>query len=89
VRRTKAQGGGAHEVGSEVHLIMDGSGTFVTGGTVVRATGQPGTIEGGTSRHVQKGDVVLVPGGTPHWYKDARRDADVFGGSIRSPDAVK
>jgi mannose-6-phosphate isomerase-like protein (cupin superfamily) len=69
VRRTKAQGGGAHEAGSEVHLIMDGSGTFVTGGTVVRATGQPGTIEGGASRQVQKGDVVLVPAGTPHWYK--------------------
>jgi mannose-6-phosphate isomerase-like protein (cupin superfamily) len=68
VRRTKAQGGGAHPMGSEVHLIMDGSGTFVTGGTVVR-TGQQGTIEGGTSRQVTKGDIVLVPAGTPHWYK--------------------
>jgi mannose-6-phosphate isomerase-like protein (cupin superfamily) len=69
VRRTKAQGGGAHPMGSEVHLIMDGSGTFVTGGTVVRAQGQQGTIEGGTSRQVTKGDIVLVPAGTPHWYK--------------------
>jgi mannose-6-phosphate isomerase-like protein (cupin superfamily) len=69
VRRTKAQGGGAHEVGSEVHLIMGGAGTFVTGGTVIRATGQPATIEGGTTRNLVQGDVVLVPAGTPHWYK--------------------
>src|SRR5262245_27527655 len=69
VRRTKAQGGGAHPNGSEVHLIMDGSGTFVTGGTVLRGQNQQGTIEGGTSRQVTKGDIVLVPAGTPHWYK--------------------
>ena len=69
VRRTKAQGGGAHEAGSEVHLIMGGSGTFVTGGTVNRAVGQPATIDGGTSRQVAPGDIVLVPAGTPHWYK--------------------
>ncbi|HKT80270.1 MAG TPA: hypothetical protein VJP86_08610 [Vicinamibacterales bacterium] len=27
-------------------------------------------IEGGESRHVGKGDIVLVPAGMPHWYKD-------------------
>src|SRR5262245_2929076 len=69
VKRTKAQGGGAHELGSEVHQILEGSGTFVTGGKVVR-NGQVSTIEGGESRHVQKGDIVLIPAGTPHWYKD-------------------
>jgi mannose-6-phosphate isomerase-like protein (cupin superfamily) len=73
VRRTKPQGGGAHEAGSEVHHILEGSGTLVTGGQVVRpAAGSQGfaTITGGTSQHVSAGDIVFVPAGTPHWYKE-------------------
>jgi len=75
VRRTKAQGAIAHPDGTEVHHIIDGAATFVTGGTIVRSTaagarGGNATIEGGQSRHVAKGDVILIPAGTPHWYKD-------------------
>jgi len=73
VRRTSAQGAIAHPDGTEVHHIIDGSATFVTGGAIARAAGAPAvsaTIEGGESRRVSKGDVILVPAGTPHWYKD-------------------
>jgi len=74
VRRTKPQGAIAHADGTEVHHIVDGAATFVTGGTIVRADGSgrggSATIEGGQSRRVGKGDVILIPAGTPHWYKD-------------------
>jgi len=76
VRRTTAQGAIAHPDGTEVHHIVDGSGTLVTGGSIVRSTAAGGrgsagaTIDGGVSRHVAKGDVILIPAGTPHWYKD-------------------
>lgn len=72
VRRTKAQGGTAHAEGTEVHHILEGSGTFVSGGSLVRPPqpGAPASIMGGESRHVSKGDVVFVPAGMPHWYKD-------------------
>jgi len=75
VRRTSGQGAIAHPDGTEVHHIIEGAATFVTGGTMVRpanADGRAGTatIEGGVSRRVAKGDVILVPAGTPHWYKD-------------------
>jgi len=72
VRRTRAQGGTAHAGGTEVHHILEGSGTFVTGGSLVRPPqpGAPASIMGGESRHVSKGDVVLIPAGMPHWYKD-------------------
>jgi hypothetical protein len=51
--------------------IVDGSGTLVTGGTIVPGSGRGGaTIENGVSRHVSKGDVILIPPGVPHWYKD-------------------
>ena len=59
----------AHAGNTEVHHIIDGSATVVTGGTVVRSS-NGAAIEGGVSRHVTKGDVILVPADTPHWYKD-------------------
>jgi hypothetical protein len=76
VRRTTPQGAIAHPDGTEVHHIVEGGGTLVTGGTIVRPTsaGARGaacaTIDGGVTRHVAKGDVILIPAGTPHWYKD-------------------
>lgn len=77
VKRTAPQGAIAHAVGTEVHYIIAGTATLVTGGTVVRApasaaTGQtsaaPATIRDGQTRTVHAGDIVLVPVDTPHWY---------------------
>lgn len=72
VQRTKAAGAAAHPGFAELHHIIDGSGTLVTGGQLVRPPqpGSPATIKGGESRHVAKGDVILVPAGMPHWYTD-------------------
>ena len=28
------------------------------------------SIDGGVTRHVAKGDSVVIPAGTPHWYKE-------------------
>ncbi len=72
VRRTKAAGAVAHDGFAELHHIVEGSGTLVTGGTLVRPTDGAGggTIQNGVSRRVAKGDVVLIPPGMPHWYKD-------------------
>ncbi len=73
VRRTRPQGAIAHDVGSEIHSIIDGTATLVTGGTIVRPSSTPsergnGTIQNGESRRVETGDVVMVPPQTPHWY---------------------
>jgi mannose-6-phosphate isomerase-like protein (cupin superfamily) len=71
VKRTAPQGAIAHDVGTEVHYIIEGTATLVTGGTIVRpATAAPGaaTIRDGVSREVHPGDIVLVPVRTPHWY---------------------
>src|SRR5262245_23748037 len=39
VRRTTAAGAIAHPDGTEVHHIVEGAGTLVTGGTIVRPAG--------------------------------------------------
>ena len=70
IRRGGGAGAIVHTVGTELHYIVDGAGTFVTGGKVVRIPGGMATIEGGESRRIAKGDVVVVPENTPHWYKD-------------------
>jgi mannose-6-phosphate isomerase-like protein (cupin superfamily) len=78
VRRGSAGTAMAHATGpakgSEVHYIIDGAATVVTGGTLVRPTSANGPattiIEGGESRRVTKGDVIVIPAGTPHWYKN-------------------
>jgi mannose-6-phosphate isomerase-like protein (cupin superfamily) len=71
IRRTQAAGAVAHEGFAELHHIIEGSGTLVTGGTIARTTGRgAATIQNGVSRHVEPGDVILIPPGMPHWYKD-------------------
>ena len=76
VERNTPTGATAHPGFIEVHHIIRGSGTLVTGGTMVRPAqaGRGGadaaTTEGGDSRHVAAGDVIVIPAGSPHWYKD-------------------
>jgi mannose-6-phosphate isomerase-like protein (cupin superfamily) len=61
----------AHLPGTELHYIIEGTGTLATGGRIVRpAGGGTVSIDGGVARQVAKGDVILIPENTPHWYKD-------------------
>jgi mannose-6-phosphate isomerase-like protein (cupin superfamily) len=72
VHRPKANGAIAHPGFTELHYIIEGSGTVVTGGKIVRKAGAPAgnaTIEGGETHAVTKGDVVIVPSGSAHMYR--------------------
>jgi mannose-6-phosphate isomerase-like protein (cupin superfamily) len=63
-----------HEKEPEVFYVVDGAGTLVTGGKLTEerrtnAENLTGTgIAGGESRRVAKGDVIVVPENTPHWF---------------------
>jgi mannose-6-phosphate isomerase-like protein (cupin superfamily) len=63
-----------HETEAELFYVVDGSATLVTGGKLTEekrtnAENLSGTgIEGGQSRKVAKGDFVMVPEKTPHWF---------------------
>lgn len=73
VHRPKANFAIAHPGNTELHYIIEGSGTVVTGGKIVRKPGAPAssaTIEGGESHKVTKGDVVIVPAGSAHMYSE-------------------
>jgi mannose-6-phosphate isomerase-like protein (cupin superfamily) len=63
-----------HEKEAEIFYVIDGSATLTTGGKLTNEsrtnkenlTGSG--IEGGTSRTISKGDFVIVPENTPHWF---------------------
>jgi mannose-6-phosphate isomerase-like protein (cupin superfamily) len=65
-----------HTKDADIIYMLEGSTTFVTGGTVIGArTTAPdeirGTgVQGGEARTLTKGDVIVVPKGTPHWFKE-------------------
>jgi mannose-6-phosphate isomerase-like protein (cupin superfamily) len=70
VHRAAGAAPAVHPGWTELHYILQGSGTFVTGGTIRETSpGGPKVIEGGVSRKVQQGDAIIVPAGTPHWYQ--------------------
>ena len=69
---------------TEIYYMLSGAATLVTGGTMVEPY-QPSTsstslraprIEGGVSRRVVPGDVVIIPGHTPHWWSELESDIE-------------
>jgi mannose-6-phosphate isomerase-like protein (cupin superfamily) len=87
---TNLPGGASHDKVSEVYHVLEGAGTLVTGGTLVspqrragasevvsqiNGPGYSGTsISGGVRRHIAKGDIVIIPAGTPHWFPEVEED---------------
>jgi mannose-6-phosphate isomerase-like protein (cupin superfamily) len=66
----------AHPFSTEVYYIVEGNGSLVTGGTLDPPAPPPAdpdivrsrAIKNGVTRTVAKGDVIVVPPGTPHWF---------------------
>ena len=67
-----------HTKDTDIIYVLDGTATFVTGGTVVDGkTTAPDEIRGasisnGATRTLVKGDVIVVPAGTPHWFQSVK-----------------
>jgi mannose-6-phosphate isomerase-like protein (cupin superfamily) len=86
----RPQGSVSHDQITEVYYITEGSGTLVTGGTMTnerRAANDSavykllngpsslgGPLEGGTSRKVTVGDVIVIPPKVGHWFSSIEGD---------------
>jgi mannose-6-phosphate isomerase-like protein (cupin superfamily) len=61
-----------------VIYVIEGTATFITGGKAIdpkevapnEIRGR--AIEGGEAHQITQGDVVVVPAGVPHWFKEVR-----------------
>ena len=67
-----------HALDTDLIYVLEGAATFVTGGRVIdgKATApdevRGASIADGETRTLAKGDVIVIPAGTPHWFKDVR-----------------
>jgi mannose-6-phosphate isomerase-like protein (cupin superfamily) len=58
--------------------VIKGSATFITGGTLIDGKGvaenemRGSQLNGGALGTLAAGDVIVVPAGTPHWFKEVQ-----------------
>jgi len=75
-RRDKPGLAEIHRLDTDIIYVLEGTATFVTGGTAVETNEiepneiRGSRIDGGETRQLSKGDVIIVPNNTPHWFKE-------------------
>jgi uncharacterized protein GlcG (DUF336 family)/mannose-6-phosphate isomerase-like protein (cupin superfamily) len=75
-RRDKPGLAEIHALDTDIIYVLEGKATVVTGGTAVGAKEiapnevRGSRIEGGITRQLSKGEVIIVPNNTPHWFKE-------------------
>ena len=75
-RRDKPGLAEIHALDTDIIYVMQGSATLVTGGAAIDAKQtepnelRGSRIEGGLTQRLSKGDVIIVPNNTPHWFKE-------------------
>jgi len=82
-----------HTDDTDIIYVLDGSATFVTGGSVVEPkTVSAGEIRGsavrnGDTRTISRGDVIVVPNGVPHWFEKVAGPLNYYVVKVRRPQA--
>jgi len=75
-RREKPGLAEVHTLDTDIIYVLEGNATFVTGGTAVESKEiaaneiRGSRIDGGETRQLSEGDVIIVPNNTPHWFKE-------------------
>jgi len=82
--RDKAGQVEVHDKETDILYVTDGEATFVTGGTMVGGKQNSpnqwlGTdIQGGQTHRLTKGDVITIPAGMPHWFKEVPKSVSYY-----------
>ena len=65
-----------HELDTDIVYVLEGTATLVTGGvpvgtkTVAPQEIRGSSVTGGETTQLVPGDVIIIPNGVPHWFKD-------------------
>jgi glc operon protein GlcG len=79
-----------HTKDTDIIYMLEGSATFVTGGTIVGGKNiepeeiRGNDIKGGETRTITKGDIIVVPHGTPHWFKEVKGPLNYYVVKVRA-----
>jgi mannose-6-phosphate isomerase-like protein (cupin superfamily) len=71
---------------TEVYYILEGSGTYTTGGTMPAPNNRTAGIKDGQTNDIKPGDVIIIPPGTAHWF--SRIDGQITYVEARFPGNV-
>jgi glc operon protein GlcG len=83
-----------HTRDTDIVYVLRGSATLVTGGTVLDARPtapdevRGSAIAGGETRQLVQGDVIVIPNGTPHWFKDVEGPFLYYVVKVTEPEAA-
>ncbi len=81
IHASRREGPGVAEIhtrDTDIAYVLQGSATLVTGGTAVNGKEigpeelRGTAIQGGETRQITVGDVVVIPNGVPHWFKEVQ-----------------
>ena len=73
-----------HEFDTDIVYVLKGSAILITGGTPVGTQTiaphelRAPTVNGGERRKLVPGDIVIIPNGVPHWFKDVEAPFDYY-----------
>ena len=79
-----------HTHDTDIIYMLEGSALLVTGGRVVDGKNiaaeeiRGKEVTGGESRRIGKGDVIVIPHGTPHWFKEVNGPVNYYVVKVRS-----
>ena len=65
-----------HKRDTDIFYVLEGTATLVTGGKAIepksisRGEVRANAINGGEVCHLEKGDVIVIPKGVPHWFRE-------------------
>jgi glc operon protein GlcG len=78
-----------HEQDTDIVYVLKGSAQLITGGTPVGTKTiaphelRAPTVNGGETRKLVPGDVVIIPNGVPHWFKEVTAPFDYYVVKVR------
>ena len=78
-----------HEFDTDIVYVLKGSATLITGGTPIGVKTiaphefRAPTVNGGDTRTLVPGDVVIIPNGVPHWFKEVDAPFDYYVVKVR------
>jgi glc operon protein GlcG len=78
-----------HEYDTDIVYVLKGSATVVTGGTPVDTKTiaphefRAPNVNGGETRKLVQGDVMIIPNGVPHWFKEVEGSFDYYVVKVR------
>jgi glc operon protein GlcG len=84
-----------HQIDTDLFYVLEGTATLVTGGKVpdLAPTGpnelRGSRIDGGDVRTIGPGDVVVVPSGTPHWFREVKAPVLYFAVKVAGDGVVQ